>query len=134
MRYYTKHYLTSKHNPILLQLGWQDQPLSNTPNHKNLAWALACNGFVGRGLADPVGPLPHHLHLKTLDLADLQPSLAPINHLTSTYAIKPVTLAQTALRLFLPTYAVKPATLAKPSYAFCLLTLINRLASQTDAA
>jgi hypothetical protein len=46
VRHYTKHHLTSKHNPIVLQLGWQDQPHSNTRSNKNLAWALACNGFV----------------------------------------------------------------------------------------
>ena len=81
VRYYTRHHLTSNDYPILPQLGWQVQPQSNTGNTLNLAWALGLNGLVGCGLANPNGPLPYHLHLKTLNLADRQPPFAPTDRL-----------------------------------------------------
>jgi hypothetical protein len=55
--------------------------------------AIRLQMLVGRGLADPDGPLPPYLHQKTLNLADLQTPFAPIGRLTATTAIKLATLA-----------------------------------------
>ena len=75
VRYYTKHHLTSEDTPSVAQFGCQVRFQSNTRNNRNLAWALACNGFVRAHFILP-HVLPRHGQLRRLSYPTAREALS----------------------------------------------------------